>query len=316
MRILIVGAGALGSVFGNILAQGGAEIFYLVRSEKSRPKAAVRIAELRRWRSPRIASFRPAGSFTTVDAISGNWDAVWLCTHSTVLHDSWLSDLKAKVGKASVVAIGMGVGDRAALEKVWPAQSIVEVFPSILAMPPGVAEQAVGKADFAYWVVPGPIAVSGPQTRGDAVARSLTAGGLSAKYKADGTGAILTSAVNVPTAAAAELAGWKLDGGRYKALGLAAAREATQISAAQLGQLRPRLPTAISLALGNILFSAAAPFDTMRFTQANYEKVAQQTLAMLDEWIEAGDLRSIPTESLKRLRRLLFEHRSGTASRQ
>ncbi len=313
MRILVVGAGALGSTFGFLLNRGGARIDYLVRPGNGTPRE-IRLAELRRFRAPRLVAFRPEAFHHEAQQISGRWDMVLLCTHSSTLAQPWVGQLRDRVGDAVIVTIGMAIDDRAKLEGWWPAEQIVEILPSILAFVPETAAQGAGSANIAYWIAPGPLAVSGSSPdRVATVVAALRAGGVAARFRKAGTGATFMSAVNVPLAVAAELWGWDGRNDRINSLALEAAREATVISAAQAGTKPPRLPSAFSVGLAARLFRFAAPFDTGRFTRTNYSKVAGQTLEMLDAWINAARARGLKAGALGALRAALIEQRATSA---
>ena len=305
MRTLIVGAGALGQVFGAFIAQGGGEVGCLVKPGRAAEACAgYALAQLRRGRAPRPMTFSPRVVLDQVGQVAGGWDAIWLCTHSTSLREPWLADLRDRAGPATIVSIGMGVDDQAALEVLWPAGQIVEVNPSVLAF--------LEAGSIHFWVPPGARAVSGEEARARPVTESLATGGLAAHYVGPLATAALTSAVNMPMVAAEEAAGWS---GRQRRLGVAAAGEAITITAARLGVPPPARgkPTPFTAWLNECLFALVAPFDTRAFRQRHFTKTADQTMQMLDGWIAEGRARNLPTARLVELRQALAAARGGTA---
>jgi ketopantoate reductase len=310
MRTLIVGVGALGGVFGHHLALGGGEVSMLARpGSVAIARQGIALDRLRKARAPIRETFRPHHVFADVGEVKGDWDAVWLCVHSQALRDPLLSLLAARTGGATVVSIGMGIGDREALEAIWPAGQVVELFPSILAF-----AQKDSSGATAFWIPPGSRDISGNEARAKPIVEQLTNGGMPARFVGAVPSAPFVSAVNVPMAIAAELDGWSVGGGTSvpaRRLALEAAREAVAIVARHLDVALPKPPTRFSVWLGDRLFALAAPFDTRAFTQQNYTKVADQTLEMLHGWIDCGNRYSLNIKYLTRLRDALIACRKS-----
>ncbi|WP_063127639.1 ketopantoate reductase family protein [Nocardia fusca] len=303
MRILVVGDGALGQVFGLRLARGGADVTYLVKPERAGWGGPGRtLYRLRRFGGPVAEQLRPEGVHT--EPPDGPWDMVWLCVSSTALRGSWLPGLRDAVGDASAVTIGQDVHDRAVLERVWPAEQIVQVVPSLFAYAAPLTGE-VPAPGIAYWVPPG----SALQVLGDparaAVASALRAGGLRARRSARaGTGEHV-AALMVPYIAALEAAGWSLPA-LLSDIGPAveAGGEASAVVAAQAGGRRVRAPKWVARSVLRLL-RVLPPFDLDRYLEAHFTKVADQTRLMLDGWIAEGETRALPVTRLRDLRNRL-----------
>ena len=97
MNVLIVGAGAVGQVYGRHLALGGAHVHYFVREKYAE--------ELRRGlafyplngRKPRASAIRmpvaPTDVLTRLDEVKAiTWDQVYLCMSSPALRGPWLGE--------------------------------------------------------------------------------------------------------------------------------------------------------------------------------------------------------------------------------
>lgn len=293
MRVLIVGAGALGQVFGLWLAGGGARVTYLVRPGRERwADDGVEVTRLRRWRRPDVRRLAPHGVVSPSGlARLGAWDMVWLCVDSTALAGDWTNDLRDATGTATVVTIGQGPHDLAVLERTWPTERIVRVTPNVL------AHQT---PDVVYWVPPGAsMGVSGEQGRAREVMGALRAGGIRASEQRDHGAADIAAARMIPYIAALEGSGWsRLDSRRAAA----ASREAVAIVAALHGT---RTPPAVPAWAGRFALSALphlAPFDTRRYLEDHFTKVGAQTRMMLDGWVGEGTRRGLPVHNLVRLR--------------
>lgn len=301
MRVLVVGDGALGQVFGLRLGLGGAAVNYLVKPGRAGWGETGRtLYRLRRFGGPIAQRLRPEGVHAEIPA--GPWDMVWLCVSSTALRGSWLSGLRDAVGDATVVTIGQDLHDRAVLEQVWPAERIVQVVPSVFAYSAPLTDE-VPAPGIAYWVPPGSVLkVLGTPARAKEVVSALRAGGLRARRSTRAGTGERGAALIVPYTAALEVAGWSLPV-LLSELGpaVAAGGEASAVVAARTGGGRVRVPEWM---VGSILrwLPVLPPFDLERYLAAHFTKVADQTGLMLDGWIAEGEARALPVARLRELR--------------
>src|ERR1700730_652535 len=105
MKVLLVGAGAIGQVIGHHLSVGGAQVSVLLRADGQASVHPFRLHRLRRGRRPLTATWRPHESVRGLDALpDASWDAVLLCVPSDSLRHGWLPDLAERVGRATIVS--------------------------------------------------------------------------------------------------------------------------------------------------------------------------------------------------------------------
>ncbi|MFF1699585.1 ketopantoate reductase family protein [Streptomyces sp. NPDC058257] len=310
MKVLVIGAGALGQVFGLWLARGGASVTYLVRPGREGWEREGRtLFRLRRLGGPVAERLRPAAVVADLEDLNGEggWDAVWLCVSSTDLHGPWVQDLRDRVGSATVVPVIAAPHTLSDLTRIWPAEQIVQVVPSVLAYQAPLTDE-VPSPGIAYWMPPGAaITVSGAEDRaGDTVA-ALRAGSVRAR-KADREGAAeQNEALMIPYMAALEVADWSLPALRKKlSAPTAAAREAAVVAAALTDSEPPATAVpAWAIGLAMRALPVLAPFDLPRYLRAHWTKVGPQTREMLDEWITEGRSRGQPVRRLEELREAL-----------
>ncbi|MGW1739084.1 ketopantoate reductase family protein [Nocardia sp. NPDC001965] len=304
MRILVVGDGALGQVFGLRLGLGGASVNYLVKPGRTGWGGTGRtLYRLRRFGGPVAERLRPAG--VDAETPDGPWDMVWLCVSSTALRGSWLPALRDVVGDTTVVTIGQDLHDRAVLERVWPAGRIVQVVPSLFAYSAPLTGE-VPAPGIAYWVPPGSaLTVLGDPDRAGAVVDALRAGGLRARRSARAGTGERVAALMVPGIAALEAADWSLPA-LLADMGPAveAGAEASAVVAAQPRAHRVRVPKWVARGALRML-RVLLPFDLDRYLEAHFTKVADQTRLMLDGWIAEGETRGLPVNRLRELRNRL-----------
>ena len=307
-RILIVGSGAVGAVFGEHLTRAGARVGFLVRNPDS-PNA----------RMPRTLhqlhlTARPSTVHQILDTSSelqGQWDQCWLCMPSTALESDWLKQELDKLG-AGVELINWtpDLEDRARLEQRLdrPVSMGLIGFVSYQAPLPGETRPAEG---IAYWLPPRAATLENTHA-GRVAANLLKNGGLSATRSRNLPWlAARLSGVVITLMAALELEGWSLQRLRKSShldTAAGAAREAMAVSAAYLGietgwysQL-PRSGIYRGLLKG---LPPLAPFNLENYLGYHFAKVADQTRLMLDTWIDAGRQRDLEVTHLEQLRRLL-----------
>jgi 2-dehydropantoate 2-reductase len=313
LNVLIVGAGALGQVFGHHLARGGARVQLLVKSGRQEAaRGAFRIWRLRRLRRPLEGRFLAAGVHGDPGRVAAErWDLVFLCVASTALRGDLPARLAAAVGGATVVSIGLGAHDQEVLSTVFPAQQLVVVLPSLLAWQGPLADE-IPEAGVAYWVpVPAPIGVGGAPGRGGVVVEALRRGGLRARLvpRAATDGQRL-AALAIPYIAALEAAGWSLRALRRDPrleLAAAAAREARSVVVGQQERdLLDRL--ALSPDVARIvlrLMPHLVPFDLERYLAKHFSKVGAQTRLMLGEWAALAESHRVAATATNELARLL-----------
>nr|WP_231717342.1 2-dehydropantoate 2-reductase [Streptomyces paludis] len=293
----MVGAGALGQVFGLWLTKAGASVTYEAR-QKTTNSDIKTLYRLRRFARPVPEELR-ARPYPA----DGVWDAVWLCVPSPALHEPWVRDLRERVGAATVVTIGQDPRDLPALAGIWPAEQIVQLVPSVLAhrTPAGIA----------YWSPPGTAhTVHGTDDRARPVVTALRAAGVRVRRARRPGTAELGAARMIPYLAALEAADWSLPALRADLTTPATAtREAVTVTAALLHRPPPRLNVPAPAA--NLILRALpalAPFDLPRYLRTHFTKVGTQTRKMLDTWITEGTSRNLPVTALTALRESLPHH--------
>lgn len=290
-KVLIVGAGALGQVFGSWLASGGAQVSYLVKPGREKwADGGVSVSRLRSGRAPVAGRLVPHQVMSVMRESAGVWDMVWLCVDSGALRGEAIAQLREASAGATIVTIGQDSGDLVTLARLWPEERIVQVTPTMLAFP--------SPSGMAYWTPPGAaIGVSG--ARAPQVVAALRAGGARARrVQRAGTGE-MTAARMIPFIAALEQAGWSLPRLDDAA---AAGREAVAVVAAQHGRRAALSAPAWAARLALRALPRLLPFDLWQYLESHFTKVGAQTRLMLDGWIAEGTGRGLPVKHLKVLR--------------
>lgn len=312
MKVLLVGAGAVGQVYGHFLHAGGAEVAFLIKpAYAAAARAGFVLYPRTRGKPMTPVRFDDFEVLTGLEAVEAErWDAVVLCVSSTALrHGTWLADLAAAVGDATVVTLQPGLDDYELIRQHLPAERIVSGLIALASYSAPLPGEEVPEPGTAFWVPPfARFPFSGP--RAPAIVAAFRAGGLPARVHADVQTA---AAFGVPLLqsqiCALELAGWSFADVRAdKRLRRAAfevMREATAVAAAERGVKAPLLqrllrPSHVSLIMR--LAARLAPMDLERFFQFHYTKVRDQSRDLLDTWIDRAERRGLDNAALTEMR--------------
>ncbi|MHB8419727.1 MAG: ketopantoate reductase family protein [Myxococcales bacterium] len=329
MRALVVGAGAVGQVFARHLALAGAEVTFLVKQRHAAElEGGLTLYPLNRRDRRAPLSFPrlrpPAGGYgvltSPAHAADSRWDQVYLGVSSTGLRaGSWLEELAAATGEATIVALQPGLSDGAFIEaRVAPARTVFGVTSFLSYAAPLPGERGYARPGLAYWFPPlGRSPFSGAPARAAAVVGALRAGGLPCRLVADARRlSIVPSAVFTGYIAALEAAGWTFDGlrsGRWLALASAVAREAAAIGARAASRAPPLLARLLMrpLVARAVLRLAPAlvPFPLEGYARAHFTKVGDQTPLAFAEYVASGRKLGLPTAALEELAALVAARR-------
>jgi ketopantoate reductase len=311
VRVLVVGAGAVGQVYGYHLARGGAEVAFLIKpahaAELAAPLTLYPLNRPRRRRAEPV-SFAGFGVLTDPAAVARErWDQVYLTVSSPALRaGDWFDRLAPALGAATLVLLQPGPDDRRFVAQRLPAEQIVQgVITLVGYRAPLPGETRFPRPGVAYWFPPlSPSLMSG--ARREPVLAALRAGGLPARrYRDIAAVAAFPTALLMPLLAALEQAGWSFRALREPArlaLATRAAGEALAVMAHQGGRRVPwplRLlnrPLVVRLALA--LAPRVMPLDTEAYLRVHFTKVGDQTRDFLRTYLTVGRGAGLPTDGL------------------
>lgn len=311
MKVLLVGAGAVGQVYGRHLQLGGADITFFVKEKYAAEcRAGLTVYPLKNKRDRDPVAFTDFGVVTTPEEVAGqSWDQLWLCISATALRGQWFDDLLKACGDVTLVTLQPGLKEAEWLAERHPVEKTVSGVIAFISYQAPLKGETVPTPGVAYTFPPmSPSPFSGPSALVDPLVAALKRGGCPAKTHSDAAawGANPT-AVMMPTLAALESAGWKFAGlsrSENLPLATAASREAMAIAAAHRKKgppftrnfIRPWLIKLI-LWLGPKLM----PFDLETYIEYHFTKVGDQTRYIMTSYIELGQAVSLPTGSLQAL---------------
>jgi ketopantoate reductase len=300
MRILIIGAGAVGLVVGRALEQNKAnEVSYYVRAGRKASLQPIKLLDAKTGElavRERPAVFEPGDRLPVVDA-------VFLAVRGDQL-DEALAVVATLEGAPAVVSAAAGFDALAPIRARFPGRAVVELVPLFLGYPDG---------DTVRWWSP-PLARSLLTWDGDEAARpfavalaaDLNAGRLPARaVRWVKTTQNALNAAGMPLLVSWQLAGWDLDAlagdralRRLAASAIPVALRAMEARGAAAGLIR-LLPCKL-VAAGLGLVPRLMPRNHQEMWRVHGPKIAGQTRLLLGTMAERAGADAGPLDELRR----------------
>lgn len=314
MKVLLVGAGAVGQVFGRHLKLGGAEVSFFVKKKYAEEcKRGFRLYPLNR-RNPRLASFefKDFNVLTEVEEVRAQkWDQVYLCVSSTALRSGWFEEFARAIADATLVTLQPGVDDREYILSFVPEDRVVFGMISLISYYAPLPGEKVPEPGMAYWFPPlSPSPFSGPEARARAVVESLNRGKLPAAVRSNVPESVaFPSAVLMSLLTALELSDWSLSklvhNGTLPQACLATSEAVSIISR----KLKAKPPFAMKLIKPFVMKAVLGvaphfvPLDLETYLKIHFTKVGDQTRFYMKGYIDQGKQYKMPVHSLESLER-------------
>ncbi len=314
-RVLLVGAGAVGTVYGYHLARAGAHVAYLVRAPRvEATRAGLVLYELRGKRRRNRRQFVPGAVHGSVaEAAACEYDQLWLCLSTAALERALEADLPRllRMHQGLVVTLQPGLHVPELLSDHVSADRLIDGGISMVAYQAPLVSGEVPEPGIAYWL-PFPSPFTGPGAEG--LVSLLRTGGCPAAVRPH-TRAMMaygTATLN-PLIVALQGAGWKLAQlrkGRWADLGAAACAQARAVTDAQV-EVPP--PVGLHLVRGSMLRLAArllpglVPFELEVYLRYHFTKVSDQTRILMRRFIADGRALGLPIDAIEELFAATFE---------
>ncbi len=313
---LIVGAGAVGQVYGHYLQRGGASVSYFVKEQyKKECEQGFTLYRCRRSGLGHAEHFSADAIYTEFEELHGQtFDQVWLTVPSTALRGDCLTKLRDVVGDATIVMLQPDLDDRDYVMSVFPPEQVVcgvVNFISYQTPLPDLPDHHpdVDKHGVAYLLLPMMTAdFSGSPDRVPDVAEAMASGRFNVKVDQDASRVYADrSAWMIPLVASLELEHWSFKKLLLSAsldLAVDAAKEALHIVAAKFGKRQnwtERLFSMFWVKMVLPILRFLSPMDAESFVKFHFVKTAPQTRLMLKTFIDEGHKLGQPTEHLEQL---------------
>lgn len=327
MRAVVVGAGAVGTVYAHHLALGGADVDLLVRPHAVRAaRAGTSLTRIPFLGRREVEQFRPRRVLAAAAELADGEpiDQIWVALPSNAIREALLADLARVAPRASVVVLAPGrIVRDIALAALGAARTVFGEIGMISYATPldGSLDPKETSATpgLAFLLTETKLSSMAERRALDA-ASALRRGGCRAALVEDATADVaFGSAVLMPTVVGLELGGYSFE--RFRAehadRTARAISEAVAIARATTGRDAPVGASlaagpagALLLRTGTILAPRFAPLDIERFLAVHFSKVGEQTSLLLAHMIEQAATLGLPADALRSLLGLLEEARA------
>lgn len=310
MRALLIGAGAVGQVYGRHLQLGGAEVAFFVKEKYTEAcRAGMPMFPLNKGKNVESVSFE-AEIFTDLEAaLKEGWDQVWLCVSSTALMGQWLEVVAEHIDGGHLIALQPGVSAAERVESLFPAEDVVWGGISMISYQSpikGVEDRPDGVA---YWFPPlGPSPFWGHEAGAREVVGALKAGGCPARFNPSGRSQmIFGSAVLMPHLVALESADWsfqKIRQNDWLKLAADGTGEAISLLSKHTGHPAPAFANVIRPFWMGPLTRVAdcmVPLPLEPYLKYHFTKVGDQTRAHIQTYFRIAKELGQPTPALSKL---------------
>ncbi len=319
-RVLIVGAGAVGQVYGHFMQRGGASVSFLVKEKyKEACEDGFTLYRSRRSGLGKAESYKADHIYTRYeDVAKEDFDHVWLAMSSNDLRGEWLGELKETIGDTTLVMLQPDLEDRDYVLQYFPESQLVygiinfisyqTPLPDLPSHHPDAEKKGV-----AYLMLPMMSAeFSGNHERLPEVMEALALGRFPVKAQQNVPRIYADrSAWMIPLVAVLELENWSikrlLSSGSLE-LAVEGARQALAIVAAKFHRPLNWTERGFSLILVKVLLPLLrylSPMDAESFIKFQFRKTAPQTRFMLDHFIHQGEQLGMNVTALKTMREKL-----------
>lgn len=297
MRVLIIGAGSIGQLYGYFLQRGGATVDVFVRPKYKEAAEQGFTLYARKKGLTDPLSFLPAAVLTQLEEINDRpYTAILLAIPSDGLRGGWFEELAKVIGDRTLVSLSPALKDQEFIERFVPGEQILNGLITAISYPAPMEGEEAEKEGTAFWFPPlTPAFFDGDPERLRPLLDTLNKGGMAARtMKGISAKAAFGSAVLMPAVATLETVGWSFqalrkDRERRKLL-VDAAKETLSLAEYLTGEKRPfpmRFISPAPLAMGLLFAPVVPPFDLERYIKLHFTKVGAQTRLYLADYIRA-----------------------------
>jgi 2-dehydropantoate 2-reductase len=313
-KILVVGAGAVGAVYGWHLHRAGHEVHFFVKPKYRDEVSAGLTLHRLRYGATQRQDWRGLRVVTDPAAVAReHWDQVWLTLSSDALRGELAAQLLAAVGTATVVCLQPDLEDTDYVRsRVSTPDQVVHGLITLISYQSPLPGKK-GPSGIAYFLPPfSPTPLSGTPERVNGAVDALKAGGMTARAVADvAPVAAAATALMQPLIAALEVGHWRLStlpDSEPLHMGLHAVREALTIARQTSGARTAGFLPLLRPWTWRLLLPLAArllPLPLESYLHYHFSKVGVQTRLMLETYIRLGQSHGLETQALQSLRQAL-----------
>lgn len=307
MNILIVGAGAVGQVYGWHLFRAGASISFFAKEKYAENlRKGLNLHKLLPI-GHRTLFFKDFRVLTHYEEVAAKkWDQVWLTMSSDALRSSFTTNLLNFIGDATIVSIQPDLEDGDTLRRLRPNNKLVQGAVSFSAFQSPLPGEKTPKAGIAYQLFPffrGEF--SGPEEAVQSVVSMLNKGHFPAASVPNLERTMAAkSALLICLIAGLEAEQWKLNrylrSNRFQHA-LNAAQEVLNVVETRYGTDVSTLRILLKPRVWKVFLTIAqrvTPYNLENYLCYHFTKVSQQTRLMLNTYIKFAEQNKLEASAL------------------
>jgi ketopantoate reductase len=312
MKILIVGAGAVGKVYGRHLEMGGAEVTFFIREKylaQAKNGFPFYVLNDRAHRKSPVVwkNYRLMTELSEVRA--QKWDYVIFAMSSTALHSGWVDDFLPEIQDSIVVTLQPGLFDREYLLKRIPKLRLIDGTIHIISYEAPLPTESILPGT-AYWTPPrSKASFSGGSPETLQALLEVFKKGNFAVGKVDDARKLNIEAAPILNLilVALERSNWKfseLKHSKWLPMVCRAMPEAIRIQAKKSGVKAPNLGWLLGPVFVKTLMKIAQfmmPFDIEAYLEVHFIKVQDQRYEYVRDLMDYGRSQKLPTLNLELL---------------
>jgi len=309
-RILIVGAGAVGQVYGRHLTLAGCDVSVLVKPKYAKDaKDGFWLHHHRLRRTDPIVQFKPDQVYSDIPSARGIWHQIWICVPTPAVYEPWIDELaRYMTGESTIVTFQPGLDEYEHICTKFDRERVVQGMVGMISYQAPLPGEHL-EPGVAYLFPPfAPSTFGGQRERATSVVELLHKGGCPAAVRMDANEqAMLGTSMLTPMIAALEVANWNFKtftSSPLLPLALDASAEAATVVEAKSGAkswLMPKLRRPFVFKTLLPLAESLTPFPLQKYLQYHFSKVRPQTIGNMRQFLEYGTSYGTSTVALKEL---------------
>jgi ketopantoate reductase len=315
MKVLVVGAGAVGQVYGLYFERGGADVsFYVKPKYVPHLKAGLTLFPLNQGKNPpaiRLKNYRVISELHEVAQTM--WDVVLLTVPSDALYSPWLSEFSSQINtQATIISLQPGHNDRQELLKYFPEKNVIPGVITLISFATPLDASGPQENGMAFWFPPLTKAFfDGESTVVSEIIRILNAGGFPAARKKllDDPGFVYFGSTFLNLFIRnLELNEWELGAfhnDEVSKLLKDSTLEGFEVVSKKFSLSTPFFKHFLGKTFYNLAIKLALkmmPFDLEKYLKIHFTKVAPQMRKNLHDLISEGHKYNLPLKALIKLR--------------
>lgn len=313
-KILLVGAGAVGQVYGKYLAEAGNDVSFLIKEKYAEEMAKgvilYNINRDKQCKNPlRFSQYQTVTSWSA--AAEQSWDMIVLCISSTALQDGLdFEGLKHALKSGTLVMLQPGPQDMALVRQHIAAGQIVQGMITLVSYHTPMPGENTAVPGTAYWLPPlAPMPFAGPVDRRSDVIQTFIGAKIAAKSTQDlRKTSLYSTAFFMVFLTALEASHWKFGVLRKDTPMIERMLKANQEAFDAISAKHTIAPPFWSKWVSPWMVKSflrvaphATPFDLEQFFQVHFTKVKSQTKLFVNTYIADANETGIPAQQLNLL---------------